>query len=250
MPIKFIQISDCHLGDTPEYQLRGVSPLKTLNQVLKNAVLEAPQFMVGSGDLSETGSLESYQLLQATLDSAHLPYFLLPGNHDNMANLTRVFNGKVFVDRALSLKGWQLIFLNSVVPGYHHGAISHKTLCFLENTLRRCHRKVAVFLHHHPATAPNAFMNKYGIRNAGKLRAVMEAYASKVKWVAFGHTHQGFAVQKNGIHYFCSPATSMQFGNSEDQLLTDTAACPGYRSFNLLDNGKVESQVILLKEGT
>jgi Icc protein len=249
VPITFIQISDCHLGDTPEYEFRGVTPLVTLKKVLMNVVLEAPQFIVGSGDLSETGSMESYQLLRTALESTHLPYFLIPGNHDNIANLTRVFRGKVFIDRALTLKGWKFIFLNSVVPGHKHGEMSDATLCFLERALTRGPHKAAIFVHHHPVTAPNPLVNQYDMRNAAKLRAVIEAHADKVQLVAFGHIHQGFETKKNGVQYFCSPATSVQFSNIKDQLVLDIAAGPGYRVFHLLSNGRVESQAILLKEG-
>lgn len=238
-----MQITDCHLADDRETMIKHVNPYNTLRHVLAQVSNEAPDIIIGTGDLSEKGSIASYQLLQSQLEATKVPYLLLPGNHDLIENLVATFGDKVCNNKLVSFQDWDLICLNSVVPEKHYGNLPESTLKFLEEQLLESKKFIAIFVHHHPLEIPNQFMNKYKIQNSQEFREIIEPYAHKIKFVAFGHIHQGFEQIFHGIAYYGSPSTSMQFAESTDKLRIDLAQYPGYRMFYLKPNGIFETYI-------
>ena len=211
---------------------------------MKAVAREKPDLIIGSGDLSEDASPESYALLQGALSPLNIPYHLMPGNHDLLHELEFVFGDKAKADAKLNLNGWTLLLLNSVVQKQAYGLLSEQTLAFLEEALRTAPGNVGVFLHHHPVPISNEFMNRYALKNGDQFTQIVEAF-DKIKFVAFGHIHQAFSSKVQQIHYLGTPATSLQFKLSQNEVIVDNEAGPGYRVFHLNENSFDTSVEIL-----
>jgi len=82
---RVIQITDCHLGQTPEYCLAGVSTLNSFREVLARIIdaRDTVDMVVASGDISAHGSEAAYRAFIGIMDRTELPYSWLPGNHDD-----------------------------------------------------------------------------------------------------------------------------------------------------------------------
>ena len=81
---KFIQITDCHLFASEEGKLLGMDTQASLNAVMDKIHAEQNQFdfYLCTGDLSQDGSVESYQYLKDLLAQDKKEPFWIPGNHD------------------------------------------------------------------------------------------------------------------------------------------------------------------------
>ncbi len=72
---QFAWLSDIHIGATTSVEDLRLT-VKDINS------LEHIDFTVISGDVTESGSNEEFELAKAILDSLNKPYFIIPGNHD------------------------------------------------------------------------------------------------------------------------------------------------------------------------
>ena len=76
-PFKFAFISDTHIG----------SPNGGAEEDLRRTVADINQmkdiaFVVITGDITELGMNEEIKLAKKILDSLHIKYYIIPGNHD------------------------------------------------------------------------------------------------------------------------------------------------------------------------
>src|SRR5215510_7427012 len=74
-PIKFVHISDTHIGsNNADTDLR-----RTVQDINNDPTL---QFVVISGDITEFGADKEIRLAKQILDSLNKPWYIIPGNHD------------------------------------------------------------------------------------------------------------------------------------------------------------------------
>src|SRR5918995_1297963 len=93
----FLHLSELHLVP-PGRLVEGVDPMRQLRSVLARIerLEEAPAFIVVSGDLTEDGSAEGYEVVNAVLTELGggvPPVLLALGNHDDRATFRRVVLG-------------------------------------------------------------------------------------------------------------------------------------------------------------
>ena len=84
--------------------------------------------MIASGDLTDCGLAEEYEVLRDLLEPLSMPVYLVPGNHDRRAELIAEFgsdgyfsNDDGFLHYTVDTHPLRLIGLDTVVPGYGHG---------------------------------------------------------------------------------------------------------------------------------
>jgi 3',5'-cyclic AMP phosphodiesterase CpdA len=87
--VKIVHLSDLHIESEPERMYPGVAA--TLKRVPDLLRAEEPDLLLVSGDLTSHGSADRAELEQAKawLQDLHLPYLVVPGNHDLGANPQR-----------------------------------------------------------------------------------------------------------------------------------------------------------------
>lgn len=243
-PIKFIQITDTHLVEAEDGHLLGLETLNSLECVLNSVKTEnGPfDFFVVSGDISQDGSIVSYQRLHESLLPFAVPSFWFAGNHDVMKNMRATCQGTEHLETIIRSKHWQLVLLNTQVVGSVHGNLADDQLELLENALvERPDLYTLICLHHHPIPMESGWMDKIGVKNGDKLMAIARKHPN-VKCILWGHVHQDSDRIVDGIRMLSTPSTCVQFTPKSEDFAVDMLA-PGYRRLQLNPDGSIETEM-------
>ncbi|MFO1388264.1 3',5'-cyclic-AMP phosphodiesterase [Cellvibrio sp.] len=242
---RFIQISDCHLGPLTSEALLGLNTDESLHDVLALIAEKEPDFdyMVCTGDIASAGHDACYKrFVSIVRQYFSQPLAWLPGNHDSAELMAEVDLPQIPEARSVELGNWLILLLNSVVPFKVHGNFEQAELDYLERMLSEHPEKhVMVMLHHQPVPVGSKWIDQYILRNSDAFFAVTDRY-SNVKAIVWGHVHQDFASARQGVHLIATPSTCVQFKPQCDDFTVDTQM-PGYRWFNLYDDGSLETGV-------
>jgi Icc protein len=181
-----------------------------------------------SGDLAHNGTLESYQILQKILDPIETEIYVLPGNHDDLLNLSQVFNKSYLCN--FTIDCWEVITIDSVQAGKVSGRLSDEQLYSLSKEIRSSSAKYIVLcLHHPPVSMQSDWDDEMSLENPEDFFAVIDQY-DNIKAVMWGHAHQSSVFNRNGVKLFSCPSTALQFNGSSSI---------GYNHYTLDDNGEI-----------
>ncbi|WP_111859093.1 3',5'-cyclic-AMP phosphodiesterase [Acinetobacter sp. CFCC 10889] len=242
-----IQITDTHLMTDPNESFIGIFPEQNFHAVIAQILQEHPRIdaIVHTGDLAQQATTETYQRYQNYMRSLGIPFFQIPGNHDDI-NLFPflVPNPK---PACVEIGDWCIILLNSAVPHKVDGWIQAEQLNHLENLLTRIQDKFVILAcHHHPVDMHSDWIDQHKLKNTEHLTNVLSQFTN-IKAVLFGHVHQESLTVWENIQFLSTPATCAQFKPlSKNFALDDTA--PGYRYLHLKSDGQFESTVFRLKD--
>jgi 3',5'-cyclic AMP phosphodiesterase CpdA len=175
-----------------------------------------PDLVVISGDLADAGTPTEYTAVRTILAALRVPYAVLPGNHDDREPMREAFADHAYLPRTgalhYCLDDWpiRLIALDSTVAGDHHGLIDPPQLRWLADRLAEDNgRPVLVFLHHHPFASGIPYLDRYNLRNADALAAVLAGHPA-VAAVLCGHVHRSMATRFAGTLALSCPSTASQ----------------------------------------
>lgn len=243
------QISDSHLIADELGELYGVPTSRTFRRVIDHVagLLQRPDLILLSGDLSDDGSEATYRRIHAWLSETGIPYTWIPGNHDTLETMTRILPLAAGGDLA---DGWRLVLVNSKIPDdqRHDGEVSQDELSRLDQKLSASQRPTVVAVHHHPISVRSKWIDEgYPLRNRRAFREVLQKHR-QVTLVLFGHVHQEVDRTEGGIRYLGVPATSQQFVPCRETLVSDDIP-PGYRLIWLESDGAIETRVMRCPEG-
>jgi Icc protein len=247
-PIQFIQITDTHLVEAVDGYLMGLETQNSLEHVLSSVQSENDDFdfFVMSGDLSQDGSLASYQRLRESLAPFNVPSFWFPGNHDDMSSMKAVCQNTEHLESIIRTPYWQLVLLNSQVEGEVFGNLADNQFELLERALtERPDLHTLISLHHHPIPMESGWMDKVGLKNGEKLMDIARKYP-QVKCILWGHVHQESDRIVDGIRMLSTPSTCVQFTPKSINFNIDMLA-PGYRRLQLNHNGSIETEILRVK---
>lgn len=242
--LRIAQVTDLHLFAQSEQCLLGVPTAQSFTALVHQLQQLAPQpdLILLTGDLSQDGTTTSYDQLQALLTPLGIPVYWLPGNHDCIEVMERtLLHPLFFPDKAFQQNGWQFLLLNSQEPGCVHGRLTSERLEWLDRQLCRSTLPTIVSLHHPPFAVNSTWLDTSILQNSEELFAVLDRHA-QVKLVVFGHIHQEFQRQRNGVTYLGTPSTCIQFEPESDEFTLDHEQ-PGFRVIELESDGNWSSQV-------
>src|SRR5690606_22047343 len=133
-PLRVLHLTDIHLVGEPGGTVAGADPFAALESLLPRLrdASRPADLVVVTGDLSEDGSPASYGRLRDLLAPLDVPVLAVPGNHDSRAELEAQFPvGPAGHGRRVVLGPWQVILLDSQVPGMRHGHLAPAELARL-----------------------------------------------------------------------------------------------------------------------
>lgn len=243
--VHLLQITDCHIFATAEETLQGINTRLSLKQVTAAALAnnESPDLVLATGDLSQDGSVESYQYLAQLFDQMQLPTFWLPGNHDNLQNMQAEFNGsQIHSDKQFLVGAWQIVLLDSTIPGEVFGRIAESELDFLDQALHRYpERHALVCLHHQAQDTGSEWLDQKGLKESAQLRDRLSRH-NNLRGVLWGHVHQEAHHSIGGVEWMSTPSSCVQFKPDSRDFALSTEA-PGYRKLGLYPDGRIETSV-------
>src|SRR5438132_9640844 len=93
--MRFVHITDTHVGPTPDYRLHGFPGLPTLEALVErvNNLPFKPDFILHTGDVTDDGSEASYALAKPVLENLKAPVYYVVGNHDSPPPMLKVLLG-------------------------------------------------------------------------------------------------------------------------------------------------------------
>ena len=212
---QILQISDPHIlptGDLFHGQIDTAAALRTLLHRLSQMLpqLGPIESLVVTGDLSESGCKESYQLFSEIMQDCPLPWRAIPGNHDRRAPMAEVLGTEVF-DWREDLDEITLIGMDTLVEGSGHGELSETQLEWLQAQLSDLGaRPVLFFCHHPPVRSGIDAIDRIRLKNAQALEDALSQHEGPLQ-IGCGHLHRAMAARFANQPLFVAPGASCSF---------------------------------------
>lgn len=243
--IRILQISDTHLFADDEGVLLGCNTQQSFNDVLALVEEEKlePDLILLTGDLSQDGSIHSYEKIAMAMEQFNCPIHWIPGNHDVFSTMRNVFAASQLNDeKIIDVDNWCIVLLNSLDLGHVPGLLTPQELDHLRQSLAATNAaNKIVCLHHHPIAIGSAWLDNLGLVNHEDFFTIIDD-DPQIKLVLHGHIHQEFKGYRKGVCYLSAPSTGIQFAPKKDDFGLDPKP-PGFHYLTLNEDGGFESQV-------
>ena len=197
-----------------------------------------------TGDLIHDDSEMAYTRFREFLLPLRLRIHCVPGNHDVRDLMQPVCGRPPFSYCAYEeLGSWLLVGIDSCVEGAAGGAFSREELERLaEIVARSAAPHVLVFLHHPPVPMGSAWLDSVGMDNGDEVLERLRTLR-RVRAVTFGHVHQPYDDDYEGIRILATPSTCRQFKPLSETFATDDRP-PAYRRIELSADGRIDTELM------
>lgn len=233
------QISDTHVIPAGKLLYGRIDTAGHLAAAVRhlNALRPQPDFVMVTGDLVDGGAPDEYVNFRHIVSALDSPFCLLPGNHDDRANLRAAFSEHGYwpsegarlhyVIEDLPLR---LICLDTVLPGQSGGALGDEQMAWLARRLdeRRDHPTV-IAMHHPPFVSGLAGMDTINCADGEALGAVVARHP-QVERIICGHIHRAMSIRWHGTLVTTAPGTAHQVAldlaeNAPVSWITEPPGC-------------------------
>ena len=214
--MKFLHITDPHLT-APGTKLWGLDAFARFDQCLNDIAKwhEDAEFCFISGDLTDTGDVETYTAINKRLKTFPLETVLMIGNHDLREPYFEVFgetakdeNG--FAQSVRNTEQGRFLFLDTYFePGNSAGEYCDERQEWLRAQLDNAHSDVYIAMHHPPFDIGIPYMDRIKLREHEEFADIVIA-SGKVKHIFFGHVHRAVFGTWRGINYSALPGLNHQ----------------------------------------
>jgi 3',5'-cyclic-AMP phosphodiesterase len=235
------QVTDLHLGFQPDDPAE--LNRKRLDDVLESlrSLTPQPDLLLATGDLTEHGSIASYETLKAITAGLPFPVYFALGNHDDRGNFRSVFPDVPVtpgghVQYAFTHGPLRFVVLDTLLDGLHGGAFSAEQADWLDATLMADARPTILVLHHPPIETGNGWMTEdIAAPWVQRLAAVVARHRHIVRMIS-GHLHRAIVTGWHGTTLAVCPSTAPQVAidfrgidpqhpDGRDMIVAET---PGY----------------------
>ncbi|MEJ1353731.1 MAG: 3',5'-cyclic-AMP phosphodiesterase [Candidatus Sedimenticola sp. (ex Thyasira tokunagai)] len=250
LPLRVIQITDSHLYADPEKCLAGINTQQSFTQVLDSALQKftKPDLILATGDLVHDASEAGYTWMGKQFEKAGIPTHCLAGNHDDSSMMASTMTAaNISSPKAVKRGNWLLLLLDSSLPNHPGGHLNDSELSILQRSLENHpNHHVLICLHHHPVPMGSRWLDDISLDNPASLFNITDHHTN-VRGVLWGHVHQHFDGERNGVKLMSTPSTCIQFTRKRDEFSIE-ASPPGYRWLELMPNGEITGGVERLDE--
>ena len=244
--INVVQITDCHLDGQPGGRLLGMDTDHSLAAVLSTLrdAGPAPDLLLATGDLADGGAAAAYSRLLEHCAGLCPEQFWLPGNHDDRSAMEALPAAERLLVDELRVGNWQILLLDSQVPGKIGGRVGAAQLERLRARLETAQREQLfslVCLHHQPVAIGCDWLDEQRVSDASELFRVLDDFPC-VRAVLWGHIHQEVDRYRGQLRLLASPSTCVQFAPGSAEFRADDRP-PGYRWLRLFPDGRLDTGV-------
>jgi len=213
------QITDMHIRPSGKKAYGVVDTEAMLRAAVASIAAQPlqPDAVIASGDLTDCGLVEEYELLADCLKPLAMPVYLIPGNHDRRDNLAKVFGKDGYFPKSGDYLHYtvenlplRLIALDTIVPGKGNGEMDAPRLAWLKTRLdEQPDRPTFIFMHHPPFPTGLQHMDSINCRN-GEAMAKLVANYKNIERVACGHHHRSIQIRWAGTIGSVAPSVAHQ----------------------------------------
>jgi 3',5'-cyclic AMP phosphodiesterase CpdA len=212
------QISDTHI--VPKGQdwksLPETKVADRLKLIVKNlnSLNPKPDVVLHTGDAIDDGGLVAYNYLKEILEPLTMPYYVIPGNHDDREDMQAAFQhanympSEGFINYVIDDYDIRLIALDTVIPHETEGLLCEERVKWLQKALEQDTQKPTLIFMHHPLT-------KTGQKLLDKVKCyVPDGFESfitgfpNIVGIISGHYHKSCASIFGGTLCFVGPSVA------------------------------------------
>jgi Icc protein len=245
MTVRLLQFTDPHLYGAADGKLRGVVTYPALLAAIEHARARhwPCDGILATGDLVQDDP-SGYARFREVFGGLGVPVYCIPGNHDEPEAMVRELRSAPFqLNGVVRWEKWIAVMLDSYLANKAQGRLDAANLRALDEALRAHPDSHAlVCLHHHPVRMSSRWLDQVGLENPDEFFSVLDQHRN-VRAVLWGHVHQHFEGERNGVRLMSTPSTCAQFVPRSDGFAIDRRP-PGYRWLELRDDGSFGSEVI------
>lgn len=245
---QILQFTDLHLSKND--QLMGINCDESFAAVKAlSSQYHHIDLTLLTGDLSQDHSDASYYKCAEVFRHQSHPVAWITGNHDDNELQQQILStGALTPTKRILFKHWQLLLLNTQIPGIVCGEVNaHELASIKQAGIDYPNHHLLLVMHHHPVPMNSEWIDKHCLNNQKALWEVIEQ-VPQVKGIVFGHVHQSVDVIRNGVRVLGAPSTSVQFSPLKKEFTVDDKQ-PGFRFMELLASGTIKTKVHRVADG-
>ena len=212
------QVSDLHIAEPNAPIRRFVDSNANLAAAIAylDAMRPRADLVLATGDLTDNGSPEEYQLLRELLDRLDIPMLVIPGNHDEIEDLVAGLDNHGYLPSDGGPLQYvvdgdvRVVAVDTTKPGHHEGLLDAARLSWLDDVLSLAPTTpTLVMMHHPPFDTGIWWMDCSRIRGAAGFEAIIRRHP-QVRRVIAGHIHRAIQTVWGDTLVSVSPSTAHQ----------------------------------------
>lgn len=213
------QVTDMHIKAGGKLSYRVVDTEASLARCVAHMLKlpQVPDAVLFSGDLVDFGHAEEYDNLARLLAPLTMPFFLMPGNHDDPEAMRAKFPAHAYMrqrtgklDYVIDEFPVRIVALDSTVYTRPHGRLERAQLEWLDRILGAAPtRPTLVALHHPPFRTGIGHMDVQALEDPADFEAVVSRHP-QVERVLCGHVHRNIVKRFAGTVVSTCPSPSHQ----------------------------------------
>jgi len=210
------QVTDPHIKAQGRLAYKKVDTAANLHRCIHHLLNleQRPDLVLMTGDLSDFGRPEEYQLLRKLIAPLNMPVYAIPGNHDERENFREAFSDHPYLPRTGDLSyvvehyPLRMIGLDTTIPGKAGGEMCAARLAWLDHQLKaRPNSATMIFMHHPPITTGIRHMDAQNCKNGDALGRLLETHPQVIQ-ILCGHVHRPIHTQWHGVTVSIAPSAS------------------------------------------
>ncbi len=210
------QLTDTHVVADPSLHELYVDNNERLRAAVAslNGEDPRPDLVLLTGDLTNTGSDDEYEVLAELIGTLELPVLAVPGNHDTRDGIRRIFphlswadadHASCVTDLDVGNDSMRFIGLDSTLPGLPGAEFDAERERWLVDAIDGAPGRVALALHHPPFATGIQWMDSNGFIGLDRLEHVLREHP--VERILSGHIHRSMTATVAGIPAVTCPST-------------------------------------------
>lgn len=214
------QITDLHIRMPGQKAYRVVETDRYLPPAIAalNAQSPRPDCVLITGDLTDFGRPAEYAHLRGMLEKLKVPYYLMPGNHDERQAIRDAFPDHAYLQGtgehlqyAIEQYPLRILALDTQAPRQSHGELCAERLDWLAAQLAaQPERPTVIAMHHPPFQTGIAHMDAIGLLKGQTELAAIVARHPNIERIVCGHVHRTIFRRYAGTIASCCPSTAHQ----------------------------------------
>jgi 3',5'-cyclic-AMP phosphodiesterase len=232
---RIAQITDTHLCQHHADLEDPLGPDACLERTVDALLAHSPDAVLLTGDIADDASVEGTNRARTIIERLGVPIIATPGNHDLTAQVEQVF-GRTSV----TVPGWELVVVNTVIPATEYGRVDIDTLG--QRLVQTAGRPTLIAMHHPPITLSTH--RWFQLDGASDMVRLVTEYPN-VKAVVSGHLHEAFAVQLDHASYIGCPSAWYAIAHTGDTWAEAKDGLVGANLYELNADGTFTWQPIV-----